>query len=375
MPGGEGGSEQSNPDADVGHEPGIETGELNPISTSGSVRVDDREVLDLISQMLQLINHRLKTTKEQMAKASGVKLSRINGFMNLGSQKVASISLTEIRFILGYGRRSARGAKNQFIQRELIDLCKRVVRTIYAYFELDGLSSTEDALVSHLRLDLAQQDKFAHVYCGDYALVRLSREGELVIAQLVLHPKRDDDALVRFTNNPFEAHRDVGDPVEGYIFTAGRRVFTIGAATGTAVLRCAILEHVSFPKSARHSDFVGLRLGDTQVEKEPFAHRIFLWRMPARATPYRKNGSASASIATSRQGDVLHESAAVLTGTDRQGASVLDELGVHPMIDGTIERLELAIPEIREILEILKERPPERMPWGLSIPGRQRRGD
>ena len=295
---------------------------------------DQPVVLDLARLILKTINApnvRTRIPKKVLPTVIGISWAHVNAILNPETQGLTKISLHEIGKVVIFARDFAAKSQDQDLRATINRYCNRIAQQIHEAFEQDGLSPTEFSFVANLRLrDGEKQQDFSDYHAGVHALIRLDRDGHILISRLDIFPR--EQQLCRFATD--SDHSETGEPaVEGYIFSIGDYIQAVGRGTGSG-LRTSILRP-NYLQKARH-DLIGLRLGVSNFDGGAYAYRIYCRRIED-ADKVKQALPEWAGLFLARRFEA-------------------------------IEDLEERIPDIKAILKLLSEPDDKETPWGVRIP-------
>lgn len=301
-----------------------------------AVTINDRSLMNLTTAVLKAINS--PTSSVRVAKADlpariGISGARVNAILNPGSQKSTKIALDELGKVVAFARKFSAGLPMGPFRDLVSDYCNKIAQRLHEGLERDGLSPTEFAFVTNLKLfDDHKQQNLSDRHAGVYALIRLDRDGHILTSRLDIHPRRN--LLCRFATD--SGHPGTGEPtVEGYLFAVDDGIQAVGRPETASGLRTSILRSHRPPKETRW-DLMGLRLGISNFDGGAYAYRIYCRRIAE----------------VDKVGAVLPDFA------DLFGARRFE----------AIDDIEISIPDVADILTLLREPDDEDTPWGIRIP-------
>ncbi|WHU01952.1 MULTISPECIES: hypothetical protein [unclassified Sphingomonas] len=301
---------------------------------AGEVTIDDKSLMGLTTRILKAVNStsdRNRVKKDDLPGLTGLTRSQVNAILNPDSQRSTKISLESIAKVVDFGQKFAGKHPDEGVRNQVSTYCSVITQRLHGYLERGGLNPTELAFVVNLQLDDDHKQRhFSERHAGVYALVRLDREGHILISRLDIFPRVN--RLCRFATD--SKHPGTREPtVEGFVFAVDDVVQAVGRPDNSGRLRTSIL------RSRRHEaswDLMGLRLGTSDYDGGPYAYRIYCRR---------------------------------IAGGEHAGKELPDWarlFGARKF--EAIEDIEQRIQDIGEILKLLKEEEDEDTPWGIRIP-------
>lgn len=299
-----------------------------------SIFMEEKPFLELPRRILHTILNqpvqKEKMTIEALAEEIGLNDTRFKSILYSDSNGLKKISLSDITKIVVHTRRLAQRLSDQGTCSYIIGYCNQLAELFQDRLEQGGLSPTQNALVTNLRLN--DQQAFSDRHAGVYALIRLDRDAHILISRIDVYPR--DILLCKFATD----RRVTGliePPVEGYIFSIGDEIQAIGRPRTTSALRTSVLR--GYPNTPTGRDMIGLRLGISDLDGGPFAYRTYCrW------------------IAGTDQLDRdMPEWADLFRGRKHEAS----------------DKIALKINDISEILRLLHEEDEKhKTPWGVGIP-------
>ena len=296
---------------------------------------NERAIMDVVSKILKALNQPFnpeRIAKKDLPAAVGTTDARINAILNPKSEKSKKFSLDEIGKVVAFARGYSRTIVDSGYRKLILDYCNQVTQRIHDRLDKSGLSPTENAFVTNLRLDDREQDVFSDRHSGVYAVIRLDRAGHILISRMDVYPR--EAQLCRFaTKSPSSGPHE--PLVEGYIYSVGDTIQSVGRPATPTALRTSILRSMGRPGAPAGSDMIGLRLGMSDFDGGPFAYRIYCRRI---AGPE-------------------------LLGQELPDWEPLFGVRAHEASD----KIAPMIRDIVEILQLLQEED-DATPWGVGLP-------
>jgi hypothetical protein len=185
------------------------------------------------------------------------------------SRGCKSLLVSDVLTILEYA--------NRYIAKSEDDGIKHLLRKhsepirIKIEYRRRNLDDDFDALESFLPLGIkpGAQEGFSKVHAGWYFLIRFEADDRLVVSSMHVAECTRDDPICRFHTRRRVGQEDVRE-VDGYIYSFGPLIYSLGRITKTPVVRCAILRDTP----GEGNDMVGLRLG-LLPNLVPHAQRLY----------------------------------------------------------------------------------------------------
>ena len=120
--------------------------------------------MDVVRKVLKAINqpnNPERVGKKQLPQAIGITDARVNAILNPKSEGAKRFSLDEVSKVVAFARRVARTVTESGYRKLIDDYCNEVTQRIHERLDKGGLSPTENAFVTNLRLDDREQAVFA----------------------------------------------------------------------------------------------------------------------------------------------------------------------------------------------------------------------